>query len=106
MRGLVRLFVVAFTVVTLTVVAAVGVSASSGKFGTSHGADKIAALVSEHLGSFHFDSNSRDTSKNSDKNKQGDKDKDKDKCKEKDHDDDATPGHKHHPCDDADGDND
>jgi hypothetical protein len=49
-QGLLRCFVVAFTVVTLLVVAAVGVSASSGKIGSSNTLkNSVVAVFSGHF---------------------------------------------------------
>ena len=99
MRSLLQLVVVAFTVVTLTLVAAVGVSAGSGKFGGSHGSDSVVALTSHFdLGSFHIGSSEKSTKGNDNKG-EGDKgDKGKECKPPKKHHEHGTPGHKHHPC--------
>ena len=47
-RGLLRFFVVAFTVVSLLLVAAVGVSASSGKAGSDTLKNSVVSLFSGH----------------------------------------------------------
>ena len=92
-RGLLRLLVVAFTIVSLLIVAAVGVAASSAKEGSANGVkSSVAALFSGHVqvGTFSFsahEDNAREPQGNG--------------ChppkKVHKH---GTPGHKHHPCGD------
>jgi hypothetical protein len=65
-QGLLRGFVVAFTVVTLLVVAAVGVSASSGKIGSSNTLkNSVVAVFSGHFdqSGFHEGANTDKESK-------------------------------------------
>lgn len=48
MRGLARIFVVGFTVITLMLVAAVGVSATTGSAGSAHAFNSVVGLFSGH----------------------------------------------------------
>lgn len=86
MRGLLRLFVVAFTVLTLMLVAAVGVSATSGSARSAHAFDSVVGLFSGH----------------SESNGNGGNDQCPPNKKHHHH----TDGHKHHPCDDGNGEDD
>jgi hypothetical protein len=89
MRGLVQFAVVAVTVVTLMLGAAVGASAHSGTFGSSHGT--TVSVLNNHF-DFGF---LREKSGGG----EGSGDKHGDGCNENnDHHDHSTPGHKHHPC--------
>ncbi len=104
-RGLTRLLVVGFTIVSLLLVAAVGVSAtsSSGKAGTTKAFNSVVSLVSGHS-----DQNGNQTStngRNSSKGEKDGKDKEVGLCHAKKDHKNATPGHTHHPCPgDRDGD--
>jgi hypothetical protein len=106
MRGLVRLLVVGFTVLSLLIVAAVGVAAGSGKSGAADNVKKsVVAVFAGHLDQVGVHGNSANGPISA--SKEG-KDKDKDKeCKppKKVHKH-GTPGHKHHPCGDDDEDSD
>lgn len=108
-RGLVRVFVVGFTLVSLMLVGVVGVSAtsSSGKAQTTKAFNSVVALVSGHFDQKGDQKGSTGTtSSNKANEKDKDKDKDKgDKCKPPKHGD-GTPGHKHHDCGDNDNDSD
>ena len=102
MRGLVRLAVVAFTVVSLMLVGVVGVAATSGsgKAQTTKAFNSVVSLVSGH---------SDQTGDHDGTAAKTDKDKGKDKevglCHVKKDHKHATPGHEHHPCPgDRDGD--
>ena len=77
LEGLPRLFVVAISVVTLTLMAAVGAAAASGTLGTSKAAVGVVNVVDngQHKGECHPPK------------------------KEHKH---GTPGHKHHPCEEDD----
>ena len=93
MRGLLRIIVVAFTMVSLLTVAAVGVAASSGKEGPGNSVkNSVAALFSGHIDQVGGLSIGTANSE-SDNNGNG--------ChppkKTHKH---GTPGHKHHPCGD------
>jgi len=101
-RGLVRVLVVGFTVVSLLLVGVVGVSATStsGKAGTTKAFNSVVSLVSGH---------SDQTGAHDGTVAKTDKDKGKDKevglCHAKKDHKHATPGHTHHPCPgDRDGD--
>jgi hypothetical protein len=99
-RGLYRFFVVGFTLVSLALVAAVGVAASAGKTGSPDTlVNTAAALVSGHvdvagvqIGSATLGSAVKATIKKGD-----------DHCKNQQqgpgHHDHATGGHEHHECD-------
>jgi hypothetical protein len=98
-RGLSRLLVVAFTVVSLMLVAAVGVSATSGKDGKS---DQVKNTVVALSHSIETISHEGTTGKSDGKGGEGNKG---DECKAKKHENKhhhATRGHRHHPCDDED----
>jgi hypothetical protein len=100
MHSLIRIVVIGFTVVTLMLAAAVGVSAASGSFGTSNGSSAVSALFGGHLdfGAFLNDLNT--TLSNG-------LDKEVGQCHPpKKHHKHGTPGHKNHPCGDNDGDTD
>lgn len=91
MRGLVRLLVVGFTVITLMLVAALGVSAASGSARSGHVFDSVTGLFSGHsdVTGAHTQSNGNGNGK--------------DECPpEKKHHFHRTGGHKHHPCGDGD----
>lgn len=49
MHALIRFVVIAFTVVTLSLTAAVGVAAASGTFGASLSAPNVGAIFSGHI---------------------------------------------------------
>ena len=85
MRGLLRFVVIAFTLITVMLVAAVGVSAGSGTFGSSHAAKTVVHLMLGHSEDNHGNGNG-------------------DGCHEKNHNQhhDATGGHEN----DCDGDDD
>ncbi|HEY8840436.1 MAG TPA: hypothetical protein VIO80_07260 [Candidatus Dormibacteraeota bacterium] len=105
MRGLVRLAVVGFTVVSLLLVGVVGVSAtsSSGKAGTTKAFNSVVSLVSGHSDQ-KGDQNSTNGTNRSSNEKEG-KDKEVGLCHVKKDHRNATPGHEHHPCPgDRDGD--
>jgi hypothetical protein len=99
MRSLVKFAVVVVTLLTLTLVAAVGVSASSGKLGNPHA--NTASILSGHS-EFGFLNEAAKFVENNGK------DKEVGLCHppglEKHHH--ATPGHKNHPCGDKDDDTD
>ena len=93
MRGLLRVIVVAFTMVSLLTVAAVGVAASSAKEGpTQTVKNSVAALLSGHIEQVGSPSVGAANSES---------DNDGNGChppkKTHKH---GTPGHKHHPCGD------
>lgn len=94
MRGLVRFFAVGFTVVSLMLVAVVGVSATStsGKSESTKVFNSVASLLSGQV------DKSGPTSTAKDK----EKDKDDKDCRERENDEHehehGTPGHEHHPC--------
>jgi hypothetical protein len=99
MRNLVQFVVVAVTVVTLTLGAAVGVSAHSGTFGSSHGSTTVAALT-EHFGlGFLHGAEGGGSNNGQGNNGQGDNGK---HCgqDDNDHHDNGTPGRENHPCPD------
>ncbi len=105
MRNLVQFVVVAVTVVTLTLGAAIGVSANSGTFGSSHGSTTVAALA-DHLGLgfLHGDNsggsnNGQGNNNGHGNNGQGDNGK---HCGQNDNDHhvNGTPGRENHPCPD------
>ena len=105
MRGLVRLAVVAFTVVSLMLVGVVGVAATSGsgKAQTTKAFNSVVSLVSGHSDQ-NGHQNSANGPNNSSKEKEG-KDKEVGLCHVKKDHKHATPGHEHHPCPgDRDGD--
>jgi hypothetical protein len=107
MRKLVQVAVIVVTIVTLTLVAAVGVSAGANKLGTPHATTSSILTGHTDLG---FLKEAADSLNNGlDKLKGFGKDKDKEvgQCKppKKTHED-GTPGHKNHPCGDKDGDTD
>jgi hypothetical protein len=76
LKGLSRLLVVAISVATLTLMAAVGAAATSGTLGSSKAAVGVVKVVDngKHKGECH---------------------------PPKKHHKHGTPGHKHHPCDDG-----
>lgn len=101
-RGLVRVIVVGFTLVSLLLVGVVGVSATStsGKAQTTNAINSVVSLASAHFdqkGDQKSNNGTTGTSKEKDKGKDKDKDKGDHKCKEPKHDD-ATPGREHHDC--------
>jgi hypothetical protein len=98
MRGVLRLFVVAITIVTLTLAAAVGVSARSGTFGSSHAV--TSSVVTGQFESGFLNDAARFLSSNG-----GDKETGQCHPPKKTHEN-GTPGHKNHPCGDKDGDTD
>jgi hypothetical protein len=86
LKGPSKVFVVAMTAATLALMAAVGLSAASGTFGSTKVVASVVTLFSSN--SVRNDS-------------QGD---DHHKCKGDDEEHkEATPGHEHHPCDDGGG---
>ena len=94
MRGLLRVIVIAFTMVSLLTVAAVGVAASSAKEGpTQTVKNSVAALLSGHIEQVGSPSVGAAISGSLESNGNG--------ChppkKTHKH---GTPGHKHHPCGD------
>lgn len=106
---------VGFTVVSLMLVAAVGVVAHSGKSESSNTLkNSVVALFSVHSDQtgVHNDASGTTDKKggsgegqgerHNGKDKEKDKDKEDDQCKPKD--DDATHGREHHDCGDADHD--
>ena len=91
MRGLAHFAVVAVTVLTLMLGAAVAVSAHSGTFGSSHGTSTVSILDNHIDFSFLKGKQSGDG--------QGSNGHQGDGCDgNNDHHDHGTPGHKHHPC--------
>ena len=97
MRNVARFAVVAITVVTLTLVAAVGVSAGSGKLGNPH-ATTVSILTGHSELGFLKDAAKFVTNNGLDK--------EVGQCHPpKKHHKHGTPGHKNHPCGDNDGDN-
>jgi hypothetical protein len=104
MRTLVRLAVVVVTILTLSLVAAVGVSASAGKLGSAN--QTTASILTGHSES-QLLTNAANLLANTVRDKDKDKDKDERECHDQDKHEDGTPGHKHHPCkDEDDGDTD
>jgi len=103
MRGLVRLAVVAFTVVSLLLVGVIGVSAtsSSGKADSVNVVNSLTALFTGH----HDETGAGNG--NSVTHANNGKDREVGQCKppKKVHKH-GTPGHKHHPCGDRDDDSD
>lgn len=104
MRNLVQFLVVAVTVVTLTLTAAVGVSAHSGTFGSSHGSTTVATLTDHFgLGFLHGaegeGSNNGQGNNGHGDNGHGDNGK---HCgqNDNDHHDNGTPDKENHPCPD------
>lgn len=98
MRGLQRVFVVGFTVTSLMIVAAVGVSAASGPTRSAHAFDSVAALVSGHfdLTGTHTEGNRNEGNGNGN-----------DRCPPPNkHHKHHTGGHEHHPCGDESGEDD
>jgi hypothetical protein len=95
MRGLVRLVVVGFTVVSLMLVGVVGVSATStsGKAESAKAFNSVVTLVSSH-----FDQNVTTKTNNGKDNTNNGKDKEVGLCHAKKDHKHATPGHTHHPC--------
>jgi hypothetical protein len=92
LKGLSKLVIVAMTAATLMLMAAVGVSAASGTFGSTSAVSSALNVISHNLAAKVAAANKSD----------GDhKDKDKNKCKGDDDHDNSTPGHKHHPCDEG-----
>src|ERR1700732_2412563 len=90
LKGLSKVVVVAMTAATLMLMAAVGVSAASGTFGST-------SAVTSVLGGISHNAAVKVTAANN----SGGNEKDKKKCKG-DHDtDNSTPGHKNHPCDEG-----
>jgi len=81
LKGLSRLVVVLMTAATLVLMAAVGASAASGTFRSAKVLKPVASLVS---------SGDREREGQGNHKCKGDSDKHHE----------ATPGHKHHPCDD------
>jgi hypothetical protein len=98
MRNLAQFAVVAVTVVTLTLVAAVGVSAGSGKLGSPHAT--TVSILTGHSELGFLNSAARFITQNG-------LDKETGQChppkKVHKH---GTPGHKNHPCGDNDDDTD
>jgi hypothetical protein len=118
MRGLLRILVVGFTVVSLMLVAAVAVAASSDKAGASNAVmNSVGALFSAPLVSSHSDQATAHSASTTDSgsvqngtttaasksNGEGDGNNGVGTgCKPpKKHHNHATGGHKHHPCDDG-----
>jgi hypothetical protein len=108
MRNLVQFVVVAVTVVTLTLGAAIGVSANSGTFGTSHGSTTVAALA-DHLGLgfLHGDNsggsnNGQGNNNGHGNNGQGDNGQGNNgrHCGQDEHHGNGTPDKENHPCPD------
>ena len=102
MRGLIRVLVIALTVVTLTLGGTVAASAHAGTFGSQRAGTDILAghieLVVLHHDSAGTSKNAKDNTKdNGDNNGEGNDRRD---CREKDkkHHPKVTKGHKHHPC--------
>jgi hypothetical protein len=99
MRNLVQFVVVAVTVVTLTLGAAIGVSAHSGTFGSSHGSTTVAALT-DHFGlGFLHGLEGEGSNNGQGNNGQGDNGK---HCGQNDNDHhvNGTPGRENRPCPD------
>ena len=98
MKGLSKLVVVAITAATLMLVAAVGASAASGTFGSAKVLKSVVTLVSSNWVGVAAHNRSAGDDEHGDGDGKG-----KHKCKGDDKDDhhEATPGHKHHPCDDG-----
>lgn len=99
MRSLSRVLVIGLTVATLTLAAAVGVSAGSGTFGSSHAAATVTHLVTGNvdLGFLH-----QSVSQGVSATANHGQDKEKGQCHEpKKHHHHGTPGHKNHPCGDG-----
>lgn len=94
MRSLVQFGVVAVTLVTLTLAAAVGVSAHSGTFGSQHATS--VSIFNSHFdlrflregGGGNDGEGSNGHGGHCDGNNEGNNE----------HHDHGTPGHKHHPC--------
>lgn len=102
MRGLLRFFVVGFTVVSLMLVAGVGVAAS-GKNGSSNTVKhSVVVLFSGHSEQTSARGGTTSESSNGEGNRGNNDEK---RCKPpKKHHKHATEGHEHHPCDDGSGD--
>jgi hypothetical protein len=109
MRGLFRLLVVGFTVVSLMLVGVVGVSATStsGKAESAKAFNSAVALFSGHSDQTgtHDGTGTTDTKNGKDKEKDKDHDKGDHQCKPPKHKN-GTPGHEHHDCGDPDHDSD
>lgn len=105
MRSFVQLAVVVVTLLTLMLVSAVGVSASSGKLSTAPAT--TATILTGHSDSGFLKDAAHFISTNWDKFRGQGKDKEGGECKppKKDHED-GTPGHENHPCRDKDKDKD
>jgi len=92
-RGLLRLLVVAFTIVSLMIVAAVGVAASSGKEGSAKNVkNSVAALLSGHV---QVGTLSIGAHEDHARQPQGNGCHPPKKVHKH-----GTPGHRHHPCGD------
>jgi len=92
-RGLLRLVVVAFTIVSLMIVAAVGVAASSGKEGSAKNVkNSVAALLSGHV---QVGTLSIGAHEDHARQPQGNGCHPPKKVHKH-----GTPGHRHHPCGD------
>ena len=91
MRGLAHFAVVAVTVLTLMLGAAVGVSAHSGTFGSSHGTSTVSILDNHIDFSFLKEKQSGDGQGNDGHGQE---------CGQKGHHEDATSGHDDHDCGD------
>lgn len=93
MRSLINFAVVAVTVLTLMLGAAIGVSAKSGTFGTSHGSTSVSILNNHIDFGFLREKSGDGQGNNKDKDKHGEG------CKgDNEHHEHGTPSHKHHPC--------
>ena len=90
LKGLSKLVVVAMTAATLMLMAAVGVSAASGTFGSANAVTSALNVISHNA-----------AAKVTAANNSGGNEKDKNKCKGDDDHDNSTPGHKNHPCDEG-----
>src|SRR5450631_423698 len=112
MRNLVQFVVVAVTVVTLTLGAAVGVSAQSGTFGSSHASTTVATLA-DHLGlGFLHGANGGGSNNEQGNNGQGNNGQGNNghgdngqgnngkHCGQDEHHTIGTPGRENHPCPD------
>lgn len=97
MRNLAQLAVVAVTVVSLTIVAAVGVSASSGKLGNPH-ATTVSVLAGHSDLGFLNDAFRLISANRQDNNREDNKDGSGRCHPPKKHHKNGTPGHKNHPC--------
>jgi hypothetical protein len=108
MRSLVQFVVVAVTVVTLTLGAAVGVSAHSGTFGSSHASTTVVTLA-DHLGLGFLHGAEGGGSNNGQGNNNGHGDNGHGDngegnngrhCGQDEHHKNGTPGRENHPCPD------